>query len=425
MHTHLYPLRSLWPSILQRPEASSQDAYEKVQNVFSSIKLNGDNALQHYTSVFDKVNISNPVVSEDEINLALSKVPASLKEAINIAADNIKTFHTAQLRPDIKVETMPGVTCEYKSVPLEKVGLYIPGGTAPLFSTLLMLAIPAQIAGCEQIVLCTPPGSDGEISPVILYTAHFCGVTKIFKAGGAQAIAAMCFGTDSIPQVHKIFGPGNAYVTAAKKLAQQEGVAIDMPAGPSELCIVADDTCIPAFAAADLLSQAEHGTDSQVLCITTSQTLLGELMAEIEKQVCTLPRQEIVRQSLANSSIVLVKDIHEAIEMANVYAPEHLILSCRDADILSEKVKHAGSVFIGNYTPESAGDYASGTNHTLPTHGYARMYSGVHTESFMKKISMQKITKQGLMNIGPAIIKMAEAEGLQAHAEAVKIRMQS
>lgn len=423
MKIYRYPGQNEWSEIIKRPAASVAELYPIVEPVMQSVKQGGDAAVQEFTLQFDQVKLSSLEVSQAELKAAIDAIPFQLKHAIETAAENIHRFHTAQLKPDVFVETKPGVQCWHKSIPLEKVGLYIPGGTAPLFSTILMLAIPAHIAGCNDVVLCTPPAKDGSIHPALLYTAQKCGIRKIYKVGGAQAIAALCFGTETIPAVHKIFGPGNSYVTVAKQLAQQYGVAIDMPAGPSEVCVLADASANAAFVAADLLSQAEHGKDSQVMLITTDDKLLLDVQKQIEIQTAILPRKKIIQEALIHSKGVLVYAMQEAIQLANTYAAEHLIICCENEEAIASQIQHAGSIFIGNYAPESAGDYASGTNHTLPTNGYARMYSGVSTESFMKKISWQKISKEGLASIGKAIITMAEAEGLDAHAAAVKIRL--
>ncbi|MFN5136485.1 MAG: histidinol dehydrogenase, partial [Chitinophagaceae bacterium] len=386
------------------------------------VKANGDDALKRFATIFDKVTVNELQVSKEEIDKASAAVSDELKQAIAVAKQNIETFHAKQMFAVEKIETMPGVVCWRKTVAIEKVGLYIPGGTAPLFSTILMLGVPAQIAGCKEIILCTPPAKDGSINAAILYTAQLCGITKIYKAGGAQAIAAMAFGTETIPQVYKIFGPGNQYVTAAKQLVQKDGVAIDMPAGPSEVCVMADDTANASFVAADLLSQAEHGADSQVLLVSTSEAMINAVLLETEKQLNELPRRELAAKALDNSKAILLNSIGEMIELVNAYAAEHLIISCKDDEVIAEKILNAGSMFLGNYSPESVGDYASGTNHTLPTNGYARAYSGVSVDSFVKKITLQKLSKEGLLNIGKAVELMAEAEGLEAHARAVTIR---
>jgi histidinol dehydrogenase len=384
--------------------------------------MNGDVALRRFAKKFDGVELLYLPVLENEILDAEAQLSDELKKAIRLADENIKTFHRAQCIKEEKIETTSGVQCWRKSVAIEKVGLYIPGGTAPLFSTVLMLGRPAQLAGCSEIILCTPCSKNGKIHPAVLFAARQVGISKIYRAGGAQAIAAMAYGTESIPQVYKIFGPGNQYVTMAKQLVQQSGMAIDMPAGPSEVCVLADETADPSFIAADLLSQAEHGADSQVVLIAFSPSVIEPVKKELQKQIELLPRKNIANLSLQNSIAIEVKTLVEAIDLVNLYAAEHLIISCRDADEISEKILNAGSVFIGNYSPESAGDYASGTNHTLPTNGFARAYSGVSVDSFVKKISFQKLSQDGLRNLGETIIEMAEAEGLRAHANAVRIR---
>jgi histidinol dehydrogenase len=418
------PGRSSWPALVQRPTASFQQLEKPVRKVMAAVQQRGDAAVKKYTREFDGVTLRKLEVTEKEINQAVKGLDADLKVSIQIAAANIRRFHEAQHQAGENIETMPGVRCWRKAVGIEKVGLYIPGGSAPLFSTLLMLAIPATIAGCREIVLCTPPQKDGTVHPAILFAAHVAGVKRIFKVGGVQAVAAMAYGTESIPQVYKIFGPGNQYVTIAKQLAQQEGVAIDMPAGPSEVCVLADDTAEPSFVAADLLSQAEHGPDSQVFFVTTSKTLVPKVQQALQEQLEALPRKALAEQSLANSRAIVLEDMEEAMELVNAYAPEHLIICCAEAERLAEQVVNAGSVFIGNYSPESVGDYASGTNHTLPTNGFARAYSGVSVDSFVKKITFQQLTKEGLLGIGKAVVTMAEAEGLSAHARAVSLRTQ-
>jgi histidinol dehydrogenase len=423
MQTIKYPKKTDWQAILTRPTIDNSALTETVQTVLNDIKTRGDEAVKEYELKFDKVNLSDLQVSENEIKDAEKQVSEELKQAILLAKQNIEKFHAAQRHDLPKVETMPGVTCWQKAVAIEKVGLYIPGGTAPLFSTVLMLALPAQIAGCREIVLCSPPNKEtGKIHPAVLYAASAAGVTKIYKIGGIQAIGAMAYGTESVPKVYKLFGPGNQYVTAAKQLVSLRDVAIDMPAGPSEVEVLADDTANPAFAAADLLSQAEHGIDSQSILITTSEDLAKMVMIEVEKQVEQLPRVDLARKALENSKIIIVKNIDEAIEMTNEYAPEHLIISTENYCEVSEKITNAGSIFLGHLTPESAGDYASGTNHTLPTNGYAKAYSGVNLDSFMKKITFQELTKEGLQSIGSAIEIMAENEQLMAHKNAVSLR---
>ena len=417
------PGRSSWPALVQRPTASFQQLEKPVRKVMAAVQQRGDAAVKKYTREFDGVTLRKLEVTEKEINQAVKGLDADLKASIQIAAANIRRFHEVQHQAGENIETMPGVRCWRKAVGIEKVGLYIPGGSAPLFSTVLMLAIPATIAGCREIVLCTPPQKDGTVHPAILFAAHVAGVKRIFKVGGVQAVAAMAYGTESIPQVYKIFGPGNQYVTIAKQLAQQEGVAIDMPAGPSEVCVLADDTAEPSFVAADLLSQAEHGPDSQVFFVTTSKTLVPKVQQALQEQLEALPRKALAEQSLANSRAIVLEDMEEAMELVNAYAPEHLIICCAEAERLAEQVVNAGSVFIGNYSPESVGYYASGTNHTLPTNGFARAYSGVSVDSFVKKITFQQLTKEGLLGIGKAVVTMAEAEGLSAHARAVSVRV--
>ena len=399
--------------------------FENVGTILKEVRTNGDKAVIEYEERFDKVKLESLAVSEAEIKEAEKEVPIELKVAILLAQRNIYTFHKKQKFEGKKVETMEGVTCWQKAVGIEKVGLYIPGGTAPLFSTVLMLAVPAKIAGCKEIVLCTPPNKEGKINPAILYAAQVAGVSKIFKAGGVQAIGAMAYGTESVPKVYKIFGPGNQYVMAAKQQVAMHDVAIDMPAGPSEVEVIADETANPAFVAADLLSQAEHGVDSQVVLITTSEKLLDEVEYEVQHQLSRLPRWQIAEKSLANSKLILVKDMDEVIELTNEYAPEHLIIETKNYMELAERVVNAGSVFLGSYTPESAGDYASGTNHTLPTNGYAKAYSGVSLDSFIRKITFQEISREGIQNIGPAIEVMAAHEQLDAHKNAVTVRLNS
>jgi len=421
----LYPDKSVWAEMLRRPTQNVETLFENVGTILKNVKANGDKAVIGYEEQFDHVTLESLAVTEAEMKEAEKEVPIELKVAILLAQRNIYTFHKKQKFEGKKVETMEGVTCWQKAVGIEKVGLYIPGGTAPLFSTVLMLAVPAKIAGCKEIVLCTPPNKEGKINPAILYAAQVAGVNKIFKAGGVQAIGAMAYGTESIPKVYKIFGPGNQYVMAAKQMVAMHDVAIDMPAGPSEVEVIADETSHPAFVAADLLSQAEHGVDSQVILITTSEKLLDEVEYEVQHQLSRLPRWEIAEKSLANSKLILVKDMEEAIELTNEYAPEHLIIETKDYMELAEKVVNAGSVFLGSFTPESAGDYASGTNHTLPTNGYAKAYSGVSLDSFIRKITFQEINREGIQNIGPAIEVMAANEHLDAHKNAVTIRLNS
>ena len=418
-----YPKKSDWESLLKRPVFDTKSLEDRVVPILQQVKEKGDEVLKKFTLEFDKINIENLSVSDEEILESEKLVSDELKKAIDIARINIEKFHLAQREEIKKMETSKGVICWRKSVPISKVGLYIPGGTAPLFSTILMLGVPANIAGCEEIVLCTPPNKEGKIHPAILYTASILGIRKIFKVGGAQAIAAMAYGTKTISQVYKIFGPGNQYVTAAKQLVNKEGIAIDMPAGPSELAVIADQSCNPIFVAADLLSQAEHGIDSQVILVTDSKVVIEEVEKEVAKQLEFLPRKEFAAKALENSKMILVKDLDEAMELINVYAPEHLIIQVKDYDRLASMVKNAGSVFLGNYTPESAGDYASGTNHTLPTNGYAKAYSGVSLDSFVKKITFQHISQEGIRIIGPVIEKMAAAELLDAHKNAVSVRL--
>lgn len=418
-----YPEKKAWKSLLLRPSLDDSSLEASVSNILKEVKQNGDEAVKRFATMFDKVTIKNFLVSADEINAAVSLVDEELKQAIQQAKLNIEKFHQAQIRTEEPIEIMQGIKCWRKSVAIEKVGLYIPGGTAPLFSTLLMLGIPAAIAGCKNIILCSPPNREGKLHPAILYAAKLVGVTQIFKVGGAQAIGAMAYGTASIPKVYKIFGPGNQYVTYAKQLVQKDGTAIDMPAGPSEVAVLADETAKASFVAADLLSQAEHGSDSQALLVTTSETLATDTKIEIEKQLSVLPRKGIAEDAIKNSRIFLVRNIKEGIELINEYAPEHLIISCKDDENIAEKIVNAGSVFLGNYSPESVGDYASGTNHTLPTNGYAKAYSGVSADSFIKKITFQKLSKEGLQEISKTVERMAEAEGLEAHLNAVKVRL--
>lgn len=418
-----YPPREQWSDILRRPMLRTEDLFDTVETIIEKVKSEGDAAVLAYEAHFDKAELKSLIVSPEGIKEAESKVPIELKSAIYLAKQNIETFHAAQRFEGKKVETMKGVTCWQKAVAIEKVGLYIPGGTAPLFSTVLMLAIPAHIAGCKEIVLCTPPNKKGEIHPAILFAAHVAGVKRIFKIGGVQAIAAMAYGTESVPRVYKIFGPGNQYVTAAKQMVSLHDVAIDMPAGPSEVEVLADETADPVLVAADLLSQAEHGTDSQAILITTSEKLQRDVMFEVERQLGYLTRRDIASHSLKNSKLILVRDMEEAIELTNEYAPEHLIIETANYMELADKITNAGSVFLGHFTPESAGDYASGTNHTLPTNGYAKAYSGVSLDSFIKKITFQEITPEGIAAIGPAIEVMAASEELGAHKNAVTVRL--
>ena len=421
----LYPHKSEWAELLKRPTQDVSTLFENVSTILKNVKANGDKAVLEYAEQFDRVKLESLAVTPEEMKEAEAQVPIELKVAILLAQRNIYTFHKKQKFEGKKVETMEGVTCWQKAVGIEKVGLYIPGGTAPLFSTVLMLAVPAKIAGCKEIVLCTPPNKEGKVNPAILYAAQVAGVSKIFKAGGVQAIGAMAYGTESVPKVYKIFGPGNQYVMAAKQMVALHDVAIDMPAGPSEVEVIADETANPKFVAADLLSQAEHGVDSQVVLVTTSEKLLEEVEYEVQHQLARLPRWQIAEKSLVNSKLILVKDMEEAIEITNEYAPEHLIVETKDYMEVAEKVVNAGSVFLGSYTPESAGDYASGTNHTLPTNGYAKAYSGVSLDSFIRKITFQEISREGIQNIGPAIEVMAAHEQLDAHKNAVSVRLNS
>lgn len=422
MKVFLNPDKSIWKELLKRPTMDLEEIEKRVRPVMERVMVEGDAALKFYTQEFDGVSIEHLFVSDSEFSEAENLVEAELKAAILTAKSNIETFHKAQQQPQLEVETMPGVKCYRRSVGIEKVGLYIPGGTAPLFSTVLMLAIPAKLAGCCEVVLCTPPNKEGKVHPAILYTAQAVGVTKVYKVGGAQAIAALTFGTASIPKVNKIFGPGNQYVTAAKQLSTKFGLAIDMPAGPSEVAVYADASANPAFVASDLLSQAEHGVDSQVVLVANSEEKVKVVQVEIEKQLSVLPRAEFAAKALENS-VAVVLDETQAIELLNEYGAEHLILSVDEPWRIADQIINAGSVFLGHLTPESAGDYASGTNHTLPTNGYAKMYSGVSLDSFVKKITYQEITPEGLKVLGPVVEKMAEAEELQAHKNAVTVRL--
>ncbi|HJD76018.1 MAG TPA: histidinol dehydrogenase [Bacteroides reticulotermitis] len=419
-----YPSKNQWGELLKRPALKTENLFDTVRLIIDKVKAEGDKAVLEYEATFDKVNLSVLSVSEEEILACESQISEQLKTAIILAKKNIELFHAAQQFVGKKIETMPGVTCWQKAVGIEKVGLYIPGGTAPLFSTVLMLAVPAKIAGCKEIVLCTPPAKDGSIHPAILFAARLAGVNKIFKAGGVQAIAAMAYGTESIPKVYKIFGPGNQYVTAAKQLVSLRDVAIDMPAGPSEVEVLADASANPVFVAADLLSQAEHGSDSQAVLVTTSEKLMEAVQIEVERQLMELPRKDIASQALENSKLILVKDMEEALELTNEYAPEHLIIETENYQEVAERIVNAGSVFLGSLSPESAGDYASGTNHTLPTNGYAKAYSGVSLDSFIRKITFQEITSEGMKTIGPAIEEMAANEQLDGHKNAVTVRLQ-
>mgnify|MGYP001272595323 FL=1 len=417
------PQRKDWSQILERPTKTVEDIEKTVNQIFGDVQKNGDAAVKKYTQLFDGVSLDNVIVSIEEINEAITEVSSELKDAINLAKENITKFHTAQKTDKVFVETTKGVSCWQEKRPIQKVGLYIPGGTAPLFSTVLMLAIPAQIAGCKEIVLCSPPNKEGKIHPAILYTANLCGVTKIIKVGGIQAIASFTFGTETVPKVYKIFGPGNQFVTVAKQLSTKYGIAIDMPAGPSELLVVADNKANASYVASDLLSQAEHGADSQVILVSTSKKLIDEVTLEIKKQLLELPRIQIAQKAIENSKSIFVENDEIALELINEYGPEHFIVCTNNNDFYVDNIKNAGSVFIGNYTPESAGDYASGTNHTLPTNGFSKSYSGVNLDSFTKSITFQEINKEGIQIIGKSIELMAAAEGLEAHKNAVSIRL--
>lgn len=418
-----YPERNKWAELSKRPALDVSTLFDTVNTVLGEVRRDGDKAVQAYGERFDKVRVENLLVTAQEIEDAVVMVSEELKQAIETACENIERFHAAQAFTGKKIETTKGVTCWQKAMPIEKVGLYIPGGTAPLFSTVLMLAVPAKIAGCREIILCTPPDKKGSVHPAILFAARIAGVSTIVKAGGIQAIAAMAYGTESVPKVDKIFGPGNQYVTAAKQLVSLKDVAIDMPAGPSEVQIIADETANPDFIAADFLSQAEHGVDSQSILVTTAPELIPLVQAAIDRQLEALPRKEITAKALVHSRIILLKDMEEVIDFTNVYAPEHLIIQTKTYDALADRIENAGSVFLGAYTPESAGDYASGTNHTLPTNGYARAYSGVNLDSYIKKITFQEITKEGIHNLGDTIRVMATNEELEAHRNAVTVRL--
>jgi histidinol dehydrogenase len=423
MDTILYPKRENWEGLCKRPLLNIANLDIPVRNILNRVKSGGDKALAEYAALFDKVTLSEIKVTETEVKESASAISGELKKAIELARKNIEKFHQQQVITEMPVEILPGVKCWRKPIPFDTVGLYVPGGSAPLFSTLLMLSIPARIAGCKRVVLCTPPGTEGKVNPLILYAASLTGITEIYKTGGAQAIAAMAYGTETVPRVDKIFGPGNQYVMKAKELVQAEGVAIDMPAGPSEVLIIADSTADPVYVAADLLSQAEHGPDSQVVLLTDSNELMASVKRQLDEQLHKLPRKSIAGHALLNSISVLFTDLDECMEFSNLYAPEHLIINAKQAKSLAEKVVNAGSVFIGEYSCESAGDYASGTNHTLPTNGYAKALSGVSVESFVKKVSFQELSRKGLENIGPAIELMAEAEQLFGHANAVRVRL--
>lgn len=425
MNIYKYPKTEEWHELSIRPVIEKRTLDNLVKNILNEVRINKDLALYQYAEKFDSARLKQIAVTDTEITMAQNLVANDLKAAIQFAKQNIEKFHESQKKEEQIIETTPGVKCWRKSVGIEKVGLYIPGGSAPLFSTILMLCIPAKLAGCKEIVLCTPPNQKGEINPVILYTANLVGVTKIFKVGGAQAIAAMAYGTETIPQVYKIFGPGNQFVTKAKELVQQDGIAIDMPAGPSEVLIIADETGKPEFIAADLLSQAEHGTDSQVILLSDNEAIINQSLIELEKQLMQLPRKDIASNALKSSRAILFNTMDKCIEFSNMYAPEHLIIASENNSDYPEKIINAGSVFLGNYSCESAGDYASGTNHTLPTNGYAKKYSGVSLDSFVRKITFQKLSEEGLINIGPSIELMAESEKLFAHKNAVTIRLKS
>lgn len=423
MEKYISPNSTTWEALLARPTATYDDLEPLVAEIFEAVKLNGDDAIRYYTKKFDGVENAQLKLSQAEIEAASARVPQALKLSIQLAKENIERFHLAQKTPPVRVATQNGVECWQEKRPIQKVGLYIPGGSAPLFSTILMLAIPAKIAGCEEIVLCSPPNNEGQLPDVVLYTAQLCGIDQVYTVGGVQAIAAMTFGTESIPSVFKLFGPGNQYVTVAKQWATRFNVAIDMPAGPSELLVAADATAKPSYVAADLLSQAEHGPDSQVILVTTDASILPKVQREITKQLANLPRKSIAEKAIANSKMIAFETDNDAIEFINQYGPEHYIICMENEEAYVNAIQNAGSVFVGNYTPESAGDYASGTNHTLPTNGFAKQYSGVNLDSFLKQMTFQKISLQGIKTIGPAIEQMAEAEGLQAHKNAVTLRL--
>ena len=424
MKIHYNPGKEEWESLLKRPYVDNTAIMDAVTMILNGVKQHGDEALFGFIKKFDKVELERLDVVAEELIAAEKEISASLKAAIIQAKENIERFHQSQIIAPALIETQPGISCWRKNAGIEKVGLYIPGGTAPLFSTVLMLGIPAKLAGCKEIILCTPCNAEGKIHPAILFAAGLVGVTKIYKVGGAQAIAAMAYGTDTVQKVYKIFGPGNQYVTAAKQLIQMEGIAIDMPAGPSEVCVLADETADPQYVAADLLSQAEHGSDSQVILVSNNETTILDCLEALQQQLKKLPRKDLAQKALIGSKAILIDQMELAIDLVNDYAAEHLIINCKEAEVIAEQITNAGSVFIGPYSPESVGDYASGTNHTLPTNGYAKMYSGVSLDSFVKKITYQKLTKQGLETIGNTVIQMAEAEGLQAHANAVRVRLQ-
>jgi len=423
MRVLINPIGVELENALKRPVKKLKSIKKIVKPILKNVKSKGDRALLKYNLEYDNAQLSELIVSQQEIDEAYKQVSEKLKKSIKIARENIEKFHKAQKTSDLEIETMPGVVCKRKSIAIEKIGLYIPGGTAPLFSTVLMLAVPAKLAGCKELVLCTPPNKDGNIHPAILYCAHLIGIDRIVKVGGAQAIAALAYGTESVPNVYKIFGPGNQYVTAAKQIVGEKGIAIDLPAGPSEVAIFADETAIPDFIATDLLSQAEHGTDSQVILVTTTESVAEESMESIQKYLYDLPRRKIAKIALENSVVIIVENEQQAIDILNKYAPEHLILSVKNAEEVADKITNAGSIFLGNYSPESAGDYASGTNHTLPTNSASLAYSGVSLDSFVKKITYQRLSADGLKNLGPTVEIMAEAEGLTAHKLAVSVRL--
>jgi histidinol dehydrogenase len=425
MKIYNYPPRDTWAARCQRPEIELEFLESSVKNILNRIKVSGDRALMELTGEFDKVTIKELRVTQREIDEAEGRLPLPLKNAIKVAAANIEKFHASQSKESLSVETLPGVVCWRKGVAIEKVGIYIPGGSAPLFSTVLMLGIPAKLAGCKEVVLCSPPGKDGKINDAILFAAQLIGATKVFKAGGAQAIAALAYGTESIPAVNKIFGPGNQYVTKAKQLVNLQGTAIDLPAGPSEVLVVADATANPVFVASDLLAQAEHGPDSQVVLVTRDESMISKIQQEIAVQLAKLPRMEVAKEALNHSLAILLSSEKEVVDFVNEYAPEHLILNTIDCDSLSEKIYNAGSIFLGPYSPESAGDYASGTNHTLPTNGFAKAYGGVSLESFMKYITFQKLTKKGIQTLGPIVEIMAAAEQLEGHKESISVRLRA
>ena len=419
------PPKATWQQLTQRPQLELEFLDSAVRNLLNRVKKSGDSALRELTLQFDKVSVQEFLVTTEETEEAVKGIPTELQKAIRMAASNIEKFHAAQKRESMQVETIPGVSCWRKAVAIDKVGIYIPGGSAPLFSTVLMLGIPAKLAGCREVVLCTPPDASGNVNAAILFAAQLVGVTKIFKVGGAQAIAAMAYGTQSVPKVYKIFGPGNQYVTKAKQLVIEDGLAIDMPAGPSEVLVMADDSSNPSFVAADLLSQAEHGEDSQVILVVNKESLIAPIQKEIERQISVLPRKSIAERALVNSRVILLENQQDAIGFVNEYAPEHLIINTKNTEEIASAIINAGSVFLGNYSPEAIGDYASGTNHTLPTNGYAKAFAGVSLESFMKYITYQRLTEQGIKTLGPVVEQMAEAEQLMGHKMAVKVRLES